>query len=140
MESPSGGPYEWYQRGLELLEAGSSGAAALLLERAHRAEPEAHSIREALARAFFDAGRYDMAVHHFRHLTEADPVDDYAHYGLGLALWRQGNLEGAREALAVAVALRRDDRYHQALRQVRATLAARSREEDGPASPSWPIQ
>jgi Flp pilus assembly protein TadD len=125
-ESPSGGPYEWYQRGLELLASGSAGAAALLLERAHRAEPDARNIREALARAFFDAGRFDMAAHHFRYLIEADPVDDYAHYGLGLSLWRRDQLEESREALAVAVALRQDDRYLSALRQVKATIAARA--------------
>jgi len=125
-DPPSGEPYDWYQRGLELLQAGSAGAAALLLERAHRAEPEARSIREALARAFFDLGRHDLAAHHFRYLIAADPVDDYAHYGLGLALWRSGDLEAARDVLAVATALAPDERYLSALRQVRATLAARA--------------
>lgn len=136
-ESPRGGPYDWYQRGLELLDSGSSGAAALLLERAHRAEPEARSIREALARAFFDAGRYDMAAHHFRYLISADPTDDYARYGLGLALWRRGQLEEAKESLAVASALRPDEKYLSALRQVRATIAARADQaaEPGDAEP-----
>lgn len=128
-DGPTGGPYDWYQRGMELLRAGSAGAAALLLERAHRAEPDARSIREALARAFFDAGRYDMAAHHFRYLMAADPADDYAHYGLGMSQWRRGEIEEARDALALAVALRQDERYLAALRQVRATLAARSEEE-----------
>lgn len=126
MSLEAGEPYDWYRRGLELLESGSPGAAALLLERAHRAEPEARSIREALARAFFDIGRYDMAAHHFRHLIAADPADDYAQYGLGLAQWRRGDLEAAREALIVANALRHDDRYIAALRQVQATLRARA--------------
>lgn len=124
--TPSGEPYDWYRRGLELLEAGSAGAAALLLERAHRAEPEARSIREGLARAFFDLGRHDLAIHHFRHLTQVDPVDDYAHYGLGMSHWRRGEFDLAKEALSMAVALRPDERYVRALTQVRATLAARA--------------
>jgi Flp pilus assembly protein TadD len=126
MSMPTGDAYDWYQRGLELLAAGSAGAASLLLERAHLSEPEARSIREALARAFFDAGRYDRAATHFQYIANVDPVDDYAHYGLGMAMWRQGEIEQAREAFAIAVALRQDDRYVQALRQVTATLTIRA--------------
>jgi Flp pilus assembly protein TadD len=131
---PAGEPYDWYQRGLELLAAGSAGAASLLLERAHRSEPEARSIREALARALFDAGRFELAAVHFEYIAKVDPVDDYAHYGLGMAMWRQGEIEQAREAFAIAAALRQDDRYLQALRQVTATLAIR--EETGWTPPA----
>lgn len=126
---PEGGVYDWYQRGKDLLERGDAAASVLLLERAHAAEPNADHLREALARALFDAGHYQRASLHFRHLATVDPVDHYAHYGLGLALWRLGEMERARESLTVAAALANREEYHAALRQVRATLSARQSEE-----------
>lgn len=125
MSQPEGSVYDWYRRGMDLLERGDAAAAAQLLERAHAAEPDARHLREGLARALFDAGHFKRAVLHFRHLANVDPADDYAQFGLGLALWRSGELEAARESLAVAVALRPRDEYQAALHQVRATLAAR---------------
>lgn len=126
---PVGSTYDWYRRGLDLLERGDAAASALLLERAHAAEPHARHLREALARALFDAGRYQSASLHFRHLSVVDPVDDYAHYGLGLCLWRTGDIEQARESLSIAVALRPREEYQAALGQVQATLRSRERSE-----------
>src|SRR5207253_512588 len=77
--APGGDSYAWYRRGLALLSRGSPAAAAELLERAAEAEPGARSIREALARAQFDAGRYAQAADNFRQNVEAIPSDDYAH-------------------------------------------------------------
>ncbi|WP_066367976.1 tetratricopeptide repeat protein [Herbidospora mongoliensis] len=123
---PSGDVYEWYQRGVKLLAEGSPAAAAALLERAAGAEPEARSIREALARAQFNSRRYEEAATSFRWIVAANPAEDYAYYGLGMALWRTGDIEGAQEPLAVAVAMRPDERnYVSALTQIRATLRAR---------------
>ena len=81
---------------------------------------------EALARAQFDAHRYGDAADSFRQIVEASPADDYAQFGLGLALARTGNPRGAAEHLALAAAMRPDLRhYSDALRGVRATLRAR---------------
>ena len=56
----------------------------------------------------------------------ANPAEDYAYFGLGMALWRTGDMEAAQESLAIAVAMRPDlKHYASALRQVRATLRAR---------------
>jgi Flp pilus assembly protein TadD len=129
MSAPAGEPYDWYTRGLELLQSGNPAAAAQLLEHAHRAEPDARNIREALARAHFDARRFPVAVDDFRWLVEADPVDHYARYGLGVSLWRLGDFEAAAEALAVAVALKDNPEYQSALRQVRATIKAKRERE-----------
>ena len=86
----------------------------------------ARSVREALARAQFDAGRYAEAADNFRLIVEASPSDDYAHFGLGLALARTGNHAAAAEYLALAAAMRPDAaHYTEALRSVRATLSAR---------------
>jgi len=132
---PGGDSYVWYRRGLDLLNRGSPAAAAELLERAAAAEPGARSIREALARAQFDAGRYAQAADNFRQNVEAIPSDDYAHFGLGLALARSGDPAAAAEHLALAAAMRPElSHYTEALRGVRATLAARSR--GGKAAPA----
>lgn len=118
--------YALYRRGLDLLGRGSAAAAAQLLERAAAAEPRSPSVREALARAQFDARRYADAAGSFRQIVEASPSDDYAQFGLGLALARAGNPGAAAEHLALAAAMRPDLRhYTDALRQVRATLRAR---------------
>jgi Flp pilus assembly protein TadD len=123
---PAGDVYEWFQRGVKLLEEGSPAAAAAILERAARAEPASRSIREALARAQFNSRRYAEAAGSFRWIVDANPAEDYAYYGLGMALWRTGDIEAAQEPLAVAVAMRPDLRHYvSALRQVRATLRAR---------------
>jgi tetratricopeptide (TPR) repeat protein len=118
---PDGGVYEWYRRGLQLLEDRNPAAAATLLERAVAAEPTSRSAREALARAQYDAGRYPDAIDSFTQLIAANPTDDYAQFGLGLAASRAGELELAAEHLALAVAMRPDlDHYARALRGVRA--------------------
>ena len=116
---------------MDLLGRGSPAAAAQVLQRASTAEPQSRSVREALARAQFDAGRYGDAAGSFGQIVAASPSDDYAQFGLGLALARTGDQRGAAEHLALAAAMRPDLRhYTDALRQVRATLRARG--EAGP--------
>ncbi|TYB41600.1 tetratricopeptide repeat protein [Actinomadura chibensis] len=123
---PEGGVYEWYTRGLELLRAGSPAAALQLLTRAADAEPGSHSIREALGRAQFGMRQFGAAAESFRVIVDAEPAEDYARFGLGLALSRMGDFAGAVEQLALAAAMRPENQdYAKALRQVRATLAAR---------------
>jgi len=134
-ETGGGGPanpadpadvHAWYTTGMELLGKGSPAAAAQVLQRAADAEPASRSVREALARAQFDTGRYAAAADNFRAIVEASPADDYAHFGLGLALARSGDYQSAAEYLALAAAMRPDRKpYTDALRQVRATLKAR---------------
>jgi Flp pilus assembly protein TadD len=124
---PGGGVYEWYTRGKWLLDKGSPAAAAQVLEHAAAAEPSSRSIREALARAQFDARRYVAAVDSFRRIVEANPAEDYAHFGLGLALSRIGDLENAAEHLAIATAMCPENHhYATALRGVRAGLGRRT--------------
>jgi len=117
---------------MDLLGRGSPAAAAQVLQRAAAAEPGSRSVREALARAQFDTGRYEEAADNFRVIVEASPSDDYANFGLGLALARTGNHAAAAEYLALAAAMRPDDpHYTEALRSVRATLRARKTAEEG---------
>lgn len=126
--APYGDVYSWYQRGLELLGRGSPAAAAQLLERAAEAEPGSRSVLEALGRAQFGTRQYATAARTFRQIVEASPSDDYAHFGLGLALARSGDPRAAAVHLALAAAMRPELRhYTEALQGVRATLRARSR-------------
>lgn len=123
---PGGEVYDWYRRGMDLLSRGEAAAAAQLLGHAVRAEPRSRSIREALSRAQFDSGNYAAALVSFQVLVEANPDDDYAHFGLGLSAQRLGDLATAAEHLALAAAMRPDNRhYGEALRGVRATRRAR---------------
>ncbi|GAA3243271.1 tetratricopeptide repeat protein [Actinocorallia longicatena] len=123
---PAGDVYDWYQRGLQLLTAGSAAAAVQLLARAADVEPHSPSIREALARALFGVRQYADAADCFRSIIETNPAEDYALFGLGLSLSRLGAFEAAVEHLALAAAMRPDNKhYTTALRQARATLNAR---------------
>ncbi len=123
---PSGGVYEWYTRGMALLGSGSPAAAVQLLQRAADAEPSSRSIREALARAQYGARRFAEAADSFRWIVQENPAEDYALFGLGLSLSRLGDFEQAVEHLALAVAMRPENKdYTKALRHVRATLEAR---------------
>ena len=125
-DRPAGDAYDWFRRGTALLEAGHPAAAAELLAWAAGAEPDARSIREALARALYDARRFEDAAREFGVLVDVAPDDDYAQFGLGLALWRMRQFPRAADHLAMAVVMRPDrTEYAAALRQVRATLAAR---------------
>ncbi len=124
--NPSGDPYDWYQRGLALLAEGNTDAAATLLERVRRSEPSP-AVLEALGRALFESRRYDEAIEVLSELAERTPDEDYAHYALGLALWRKQAFPAARDHLAMAFVMRPNrSEYGQALSQVKATLRARS--------------
>jgi Flp pilus assembly protein TadD len=125
--APEGGVYEWYQRGVQLLADGHPAAAATLLARASDVEPGSRSILEALGRAQYDAGRYAESMAAFTALVAVSPTDDYAHFGLGLAASRAGELPLAAEHLALAVAMRPElGHYARALRGVRARQSAGS--------------
>ncbi|EFC82527.1 M48 family metallopeptidase [Parafrankia sp. EUN1f] len=121
--SPAGEVYDWYTRGMALLGHGDANAAVQLLAHAVAAEPASPSVREALARAQFEAGQFDDAARTFAWIVDRHPTDDYAQFGLGMAARRAGDLRVAIEHLALAVAMRPDlAHYGVALRGARAAL------------------
>ena len=71
---PVGEVYDWYVRGVELLEGGNAAAAVQLLSHASAAEPASRSVREGLARAQFDAGMYVEAKESFAMIIQANPI------------------------------------------------------------------
>jgi Flp pilus assembly protein TadD len=108
--------YEAFQEGTRLLETENPHAAVVALERARALEPDKASVRETLARAYYRTGRFPAASEEFARTVEIDPVNDYAHFGLGLCLLRQGDRVGARRHLKLAVAMRPDQAdYRDAL-------------------------
>lgn len=115
--------YELYRRGCALAAAGSHMAAATVLERACDAEPEKASIRSELARALFRSRRFGEAAEAFARVLEIHPADHYAHYGLGLAQTRIGDLVTAGGHLKMACAMRPDiDAYAHALAALKRRL------------------
>src|SRR4051794_33106026 len=123
---PAGEVYDWYVRALELLDGGNPEAAAALLAHARAREPGSASVLEAMARAEFDAHRYESAAEHFAQLSAVSPDNDYARFGLGLSRMRLGDHAGAIEHLAMAAAMRPGRaEYADALRQARATVRFR---------------
>ncbi len=125
---PQGDAYDWYLRGLELLDNGDAAAAVQVLAHTVTAEPESRMAREALARAQFDMGMYPEARENFEWIISINPADDYAQFGLGLAATKLGDLTSAVEHLALSAAMRPDIAYYStALRGARAALTASRR-------------
>jgi len=124
--APGGEPYDWDRRGVSLLDAGDADAASLLLARALAADPTSRSVAEALGRARFGSRQFAESADLFAGLVDRDPADDYARFGLGLALTRLGRLQEALVHLNLAAVMRPGRRpYEDALHHARATLDAR---------------
>ncbi len=98
--------YDLYQRGTRLLEARDYHAATVPLARARDLDPEPTSIREALGRAYFHAGRYAEAAAEFDAVVQRAPTNDYALFCLGRSLQQLGRHADARRPLALAACLR----------------------------------
>ena len=126
--TPQGEVYDWYARGVELLETADAAAAVQILSHVVETEPDSRMAREALARAQFDLGMYEEAQQNFAWIISVNPADDYAQFGLGLAATKLGDLPAAVEHLALAAAMRPDINYYAtALRGARAALTAANR-------------
>jgi Flp pilus assembly protein TadD len=115
-ERETEGAYELFSRGADLLSHGHPHQAAMLLARAKLLEPEKASIREALGRALYMAGRTVRARHEFAKAVQIDPASDYAHFGLALACERTGQRTRAVGHLKLAIAMRPGvEHYERAL-------------------------
>lgn len=117
-ESAAEQTYTLYRRGLELLEEGDFEEAAAPLAEAARREPEKTSVREALGRAYYRAGRFRLAAVEFGAVVDSHPVNDYAHFCLGRALSMTGETHRARHHLALASNLRPDRRDYRYFRRL----------------------
>ncbi len=127
--TPSGSEYDWYMRACDLLESGDSAASVILFQRLREVD-SSPSVLEGLGRALFDAKRYEQAAKILGDLVEVSPDNDYAHFALGLSLWRLQRFILARDHLAMAFVMNpQRSEYGSALSQVKSTL--RHRTEQG---------
>jgi len=115
------GAYELFRRGSELLARHHAGAAAVVLERCLALEPGKASILEALGRAYYEQGQHRLAAQRFGEIVEANPLADYAHFGLGLSKARLGDRRAGLRHLKMAVFLQPENEdYRRALERWRA--------------------
>jgi Flp pilus assembly protein TadD len=110
--------YDLLERARDFLKKGHPHQAAMLLSEAKLIEPEKGSIREALGRALYLAGRTAQARLEFAKAVQIDPVNDYAHFGLALSCARTGERTRAIAHLKLAIAMRPVDEYRQALARI----------------------
>ena len=113
--------YVLLQRGQELLRSRHHAQAAVVLERAARAEPGKGSILEPLGRAYHHSGQFERARDTFEQLLEVDPSAHWAHFALAATLRKLGRAPEARTHLRLAVALCPTSQlYRRALARVEA--------------------
>jgi len=97
--------YGLLQRGTALVRRRHHAQAAIVLERANRAEPGKGSILEPLGRAYHHSGQYELARATFEQLLEVDPSAHWAHFALSESLRKLGRIAEARTHVRLAVAL-----------------------------------
>jgi tetratricopeptide (TPR) repeat protein len=113
--------YALLQRGHALIKSRHHAQAAIVLERASRAEPGKGSILEPLGRAYHHSGQYERARATFEDLLEVDPSAHWAHFALATTLRKLGRDPEARTHLRLAVALcPTSELYRRALARVEA--------------------
>ncbi len=110
--------YELFNKGKKLSEDNDHLNAIMDLEKAMKIEPEKASIREALARSYYNSGFYSSAKKHFKKIIEIDASNDYAYFGMGLCLLKEGKVENALGNLKIAFAMKPDsDVYKDSLKK-----------------------
>ncbi len=111
--------YNLFQKGLHFLETGHPAQAAFLLEKVKKTEPRKGSVREALGRAYYKWQQFERAKAEFESAIEIDPLNHYAHFGLGLCFekLKKKNMALRHLKLALAMAPHSLD-YQRALRRI----------------------
>lgn len=113
-------PYVLLQRGRKLLAENHPHQAAVVLERASEAEPKKASIREALARAYYNSGQWRRAREQFELVIDLNPSNAYAHFGLAMSLVRIGERTTALGHLKMAITMQPESLvYREALERLR---------------------
>jgi len=111
--------YYHFKKGKKLAEENNFIKAIMHLEKAKQEEPQKASIREALARAYYNCGFYSPARENFQKAVEIDPTNDFAYYGLGLSLAKLGKINRAIGQLKIAVTMKpRSEEYKKALKKL----------------------
>jgi tetratricopeptide (TPR) repeat protein len=125
-----------YERAQVYFEMKDYAQAAQLLVPFAAEQPRSVSVRLLLARAYYHLARLQRAEDEFRAVTELDPVEDYAWFGLGRALERQSRHAEAATCFRMACAMRPHQDYLDALARTEARESALA--GAGPASAAGP--
>ncbi|MBM3708051.1 MAG: hypothetical protein FJW69_06900 [Actinobacteria bacterium] len=104
--------YNLFAMGKKLAKKNEHLKAVMLFEKAKKLEPEKGSIREALAYSYYKCGLYSSAKDNFFKAVSIDAANDYAHYGLGLCLLKEGKIKKALGHLKIAMAMKPDNLFY----------------------------
>ncbi len=115
--------YDRYRLGQAYVDAGDPLAAARVLEPAVDGGSTSAALWLVLAQAYVASSRLRPAHRACERVVELAPTDDYARFGLGRALERQGRRAEALAQYRLAFALSPKPDYAEALRRVEARLA-----------------
>jgi tetratricopeptide (TPR) repeat protein len=110
------------RNGLGLNRAGRLPEAVAELEAAAGLDPDNAKIRSDLGFVYLYAGRTEDAVRQQRAALDRDPLLAQAHYGLGQALQKGGDGQGARREFAEYARLEPRSYFAWRLREAPATL------------------
>ncbi|RGC70795.1 Tetratricopeptide repeat protein [Micromonospora sp. MW-13] len=112
-----------YRRATMFFEMGDASGAVRLLEPIVEAEPGNSSVRQLLARAYFQTAQLNRAEEQLRELVDRDPSDHYAHHVLGRTLERMNRPADALRHLRIAAAMHSTNTdYATALRRVESRV------------------
>ena len=107
--------------GTALIRSRHHAQAAIVLERAARAEPGKGSILEPLGRAYHHTGQFERARETFEQLLEVDPSAHWAHFALAADAAQARPRPGGPDPPAPRVALcPTSELYRRALARVEA--------------------
>jgi len=111
--------YYLFKKGKKLAERGKFLDAVMVLEKAKDCEPEKGSIREVLASAYYNCGFYKSAKKNFVKALEIDAANDFAHYGLGMCLIKEKDLNKAVGHFKIAYAMKPGyEKYKEILKKI----------------------
>jgi len=110
-----------YERARISFDTGNPAEAARLLAPLAETEPRNVSVRLLLARAYYHSAQLRRAEEEFRAVTELDPVEDYAWFGLGRTLQRLSRPGDALPCFRIAAAMRPDPAYLDAVTSAETT-------------------
>lgn len=105
--------YNLFQKAKKLIKKGKFLEATMLLEKARNLEPKKGSIREALAISYYNCGLYRSAKKNFIIALEIDVANDFAHYGLGLCLLKEGEINKALGHFKIARSMKPGSTLYQ---------------------------
>ena len=105
--------YNLFVKGRKLAKKGRPLEAIMLLEQAKKHQPQKGSIREELARAYYNCSFYCSAKKEFKKALDIDAANDYAHYGLGLCLLKEGKFSNALGHFKIALAMKPNSKVYK---------------------------